>query len=169
MVDSDEKRLYTGLEVISLVLNVQKDQSLDDDYMDLRYRQLTPTIDQILTLCKGGAQMLVGEREGRKYNIDVNDVYYIEWVDNHSCICTSKDVYTTAQTLTQLQQQLDSMGFIRISKPMLVNVYKVKWISSGLNMKLMAELLNGERVAINRHYRGDLLNAIYVLGKEAIQ
>lgn len=150
-----------------MILNVKKDPNLDNDYLDLQYRQLTPTISQILLLSKEGVPMLQGEKDGNKHNIDINDVLYIEWVDNRSCICTSNEVYTTPQTLVQLEQQLDSGSFIRISKPVLVNVYKVKWVSSGLNMKLMAELVNGERVVISRRYRDDLLNAIYTLGKDA--
>ncbi len=148
-------------------LHTQKDPSLDDDYMDLKYRQLTPAIDQILELCKGGVNVLLGKQEDKTYNIDINDIFYVEWVDNHSCICTAKEVYTSPQTLLQLEQLLSQKGFVRISKPMLVNVYRVKWISSGLNMKLVAELMNGERVGISRHYRDDLLDAIYKLGKES--
>ena len=152
-----------------MILSIKKDPCLDDDYLDLQYRQLTPAINQILEICKEGVQVLFGEQDGKRYNVDINDVLYIEWVDNRSCICTSKDIYTTPQTLVQLEQQLVSNGFLRISKPILVNVYKIKWISSGLNMKLLAELINGERVGISRHYRDDLLNAIYKLGKEANQ
>ena len=152
-----------------MILHTKKEPQLDEDYIDIRYREITPTINQIMELCKEGVRMISGEQDGKRFNIDINDVLYIEWVDNRSCICTSEDVFTTSQTLAQLQQQLDADIFIRVSKPILVNIYKIKWISSGLNMKLLAELINEERVAISRHYRDDLLNAVYALGKQAIR
>lgn len=148
-----------------MIFNIKKDPSLKDDCLDLQYRQLTPVIEQIMAICRNGTQILFGDHKGKQYNIDVNDVFYIEWVDNHACICTAKEVYTIQETLTQLEEMLDKDCFIRVSKPMLVNVYKVNWVSSGLNMKLTAELINGERIEISRHYRDDLLNAIDRLGR----
>ena len=149
-----------------MILKINKDPFLDDDYLDLQYRQLTPTIEQVISICKEGTQAVMGEQEGKQFSIDVNEIFYIEWVDKRSCICTASEVYTTPLTLSQLEQQLEQKGFVRISKPILVNVYKVKWVSSGLNMKLAAQLVNGENVGISRHYRDGLLNAIYSLGKE---
>jgi len=149
-----------------MILRINKEPSLDDDCVDVHYRELTPAIKQILSICKEGTQMLRAEQNGKVFNIDTNDIFYIEWIDNRSCICASKEIYSTPQTLSQLDQLLDSKSFVRVSKPMIVNVYKVKWVSSGFNMKLSAELINGERIEISRHYRDQLLDAIYGLGKE---
>ena len=145
---------------------ISKDEALEDDYVDVKYRELNTTINQIIELCTEGRQTLVGEFEGKKYQIDINDILYVESVDGHSCILTDKMVFTSPQTLMRLEELLCGKDFVRISKPMIVNIRKVKWISSILNMKLMAELSNGERVVINRHYREDMLSAIFKLGKE---
>ena len=148
-------------------LYTKKDSSLDDDYLTLQYRQITPAINQILEICRQGTQLLLVEQNDRKLNIEISDIYYIEWVDDRSCICTEKEIYTTPQTLSQLENLLDSNIFFRVSKPILLNVYMIKWISSGLNMRLLAELINGERITISRHYRSALLTAIENLGKES--
>jgi len=145
---------------------INKDTSLDDDYVDVRYRELHSTITQIMELCNEGQHTIVGDFEGQKHQIDISDILYIEWVDNHSCICTEKMIFTSALTIMRMEELLCAKGFVRISKPMIVNIRKVKWVSSILNMKLMAELVNGERVIINRHYREDMLKAIFKMGKE---
>ena len=150
-----------------MILSINKIPSLDNDYVDVKYRELTSPISQIIEICNQGSQTVVGEKDEKRYPIDVNDILYIEWVDGRSCICTAKDVYTSSQTLAQMEQYLSGKGFIRVSKPMLVNVRKIKWVSSMLNMKLMAELTNGERVTVSRHYRENMLSKIYELGKEA--
>lgn len=147
-------------------LTINKNPSSEDDYVDIQYRELTAPINQIVEICSQSNQIIIGELDNKKYPIDVSDVLFIEWVDGRTCVCTADNVYTSSQTLSQLEQSLSGKYFIRISKPMLVNVRKVKWISSMLNMKLMAELTNGERISVSRHYRNDLLSKIYEMGKE---
>lgn len=147
-------------------VTINKNPALDDDYINVKYRELNSAVSRIIEICKEGKQTMLVAWEDRKYQIDVNDIFYIEWVDGHSCICTEENVYTSPQTLAQIAEQLNSKEFIRISKPMVVNIRKVKWISSVMNMKLMAKLTNGERVVISRHYREDMLKAIFAMGKE---
>lgn len=149
-----------------MVLTMSKEQSLNDDYIDIKYRELTSPIKMIIDICNHDSQTIVGEINEKKYPIDVNDILYIEWVDGRSCICTADNVYTTTQTISQLEQYLAGKGFIRASKPMIVNIYKVKWISGMMNMKLTAELTNGEKIAVSRHYRNNILNRIYEMGRE---
>jgi len=103
---------------------------------------------------------LLCEKDDSTYKVDVNDILYIEWVDNRSCIYTRDDVYTIASSLTQLEELLNSKHFIRISKMALVNIYKIKSVSNGLNFRLIAQMMNAEKITINRHYRGALLSAI---------
>jgi DNA-binding LytR/AlgR family response regulator len=62
---------------------------------------------------------------------------------------------------------LKGRHFIRISKTMLANIYKIKSVSNGLNFRLTAEMLNDEKLIISRHYRGALLTAVHALAKEA--
>lgn len=146
-------------------LTSSKNPSLDDDFVDIQYRELTAPIQQIIELCSQSSQTLLGELDEKTYPIDISDILYIEWVDGRSCICTADAVYTSAQSLSQLEQRLRERAFVRVSKPMLVNIHKVKWLSSMLNMKLMAELTNGEKVAVSRHYRNHLLHKIHEMGK----
>lgn len=167
MVDLRDKSYYTGFEVgDTMKLTVKKEPLLEDDYVDIRYRELTTSINQIIEICNQSSQMLLGEMDNKKHPIDISDILYIEWVDGRACICTADNVFTSVQTLSQLEQSLSDKYFVRVSKPMLLNICKVKWVSSMLNMKLMAELTNGERVSISRHYRNDMLNKIYEMGRE---
>ena len=149
---------------MKLVLN--KDPFLDEDTVNIRYKELTAPITQIIEICNQSSPILIGEADEKKYPIDICNILYIESVDGRTCICTTDNVYASNETLSQLEQTLHDKYFVRISKPMLVNVRKVRWISSTINMKLTAELINGERVSISRHYRYNMLNKIYEMGKE---
>jgi len=150
-----------------LKLTARKNTQLDDDYIDVQYRELTPTINKIFEICNESESVLLCEKDEAVYRVDVNDILYLEWVDNKSCIYTKDEVFTISSSLSQLEESLNDRHFIRISKMAIVNIYKIKSVSNGLNFRLNAEMINGERIVITRHYRGALLEAINDLAKEA--
>ena len=147
-------------------LTANKDKSLDDDYIDVKYRELTPAIQQIFQIAESDSFHLLAEKEEATHRVDVHDILYIEHVDNKCFLYTEEEVYHMGVTLSQLENSLKDWDFIRISKMALVNTYKIKSISSGLNYRLTAVMVNGEKVTISRHYRGKLLDAIHALAKE---
>jgi len=149
-------------------LTAHRDTHLDDDYVDVRYRELTPEIHQIFRICENTGAVLLCEKEGAEHKVDINDVLYIEWVDSRCCVYTTIDVFTMPIPLKQLEEALEARHFVRISRNALVNVYKVKSVSNGLNFRQTAEMVNGEKIVISRHYRGALSAAIAFLAKELV-
>lgn len=147
-------------------LTARKDTTLDDDYVDVRYRELTPTIHQIFRLCEDTGFVLLCEKDNATFRVDVNDVLYVEWVDRKSCVYTKNDIFIIPTPLSQLEESLTAQHFIRISKSMLINIFKIKSISSRLHYRLTAEMSNGEKVIISRHYRSALEEAVNELAKE---
>ena len=150
-------------------LTTRKDVNLDDDYVDVKYRELNPTIHQIFQLCEDTSSVLLCEKDGSTHRVDTNDVLYIEWVNRKSCVYTKDEVFTMPTSLSRLEEALIQKHFIRISRMALLNIYKVKSISNGLNFRLTAEMVNGEKIVINRSYRGALLEAIQEAAKEIIE
>jgi len=147
-------------------LTARKDESLDNDYVEVRYRELTPAIHQIFQICDNAGSVLLCKKDETTHKIDVSDVLYIETVDRRSCVYTKDDVFITTTSLSQLEEVLAERHFIRISKMMLVNIFKIKSISSRLHYRLTAEMSNGEKIIVSRHYRGILEEAILELAKE---
>lgn len=147
-------------------LTTQKDETLDNDYIDIKYRTLTPAIQQIFQICENASSILLCEKDQETYQVDVHDILYIEWVDNQSCVYTKGDVFTIPTALYQLEEALAPWCFIRVSKMTLVNIYKIDSIANGLNFRLTVKMANGEKVIVNRSYRSKLLTSINQLAKE---
>lgn len=147
-------------------LTKHKDEQLDNDYIDVKYRELTPVIHQIFQICEESSSVLLCEKNDITFKVDVNDILYIEWVDSKSCVYTKDDVYTMPSALSQLEALLNAQHFVRISKMALVNIFKIKSVSNGLHFRLTAEMINGEKIVISRHYRSAMLDAINALTKE---
>jgi len=146
-------------------LTARKDVTLDNDYVDVRYRELTPTIHQIFQLCEDIGSVLLCEKDDATHKVDVNDILYIETIDRKSCVYTDNDVFFISSSLSQLEESLNSQHFIRVSRMTLVNIYNVKSVSNGLNLRRTAEMTNGEKITINRHYRFTLSEAIEKLAE----
>ncbi|MCL2204281.1 MAG: LytTR family transcriptional regulator [Defluviitaleaceae bacterium] len=147
-------------------LTAQKDVSLDNDYVDVRYRELTPVIHQIFQLCEETGSVLLCKKEGATYKIDVNDVLYIESVDRKSCVYTKDDVFHLPTPLKQLEESLAGQQFVRVSKMALLNIYKINSVANGLHFRMTAEMSNSEKIVVGRRYREDLIEAISELAKE---
>ena len=147
-------------------LFARKDVTLDDDYVEVRYRELTPAIHQIFQLCEESGSVLLCEKDGITHKVDVNDVLYIEAVDRKSCVYTKDEVFIMPTPLKQLEETLTAQHFIRISKMALLNIFKIKSAANGLHFRMTIEMTNGEKIVVGRRYREELIEAINELAKE---
>ncbi|MEK5038603.1 LytTR family DNA-binding domain-containing protein [Sporosarcina sp. FSL K6-3457] len=95
---------------------------------------------------------LIGTREGRTYSLLVDDLYYIETIDNQTFIYTEIEVYACDLKLYEIEQKLSETHFIRVSKNLIVNTTHIDNVRALLNGKFEASLTNREKVIVNRHY-----------------
>lgn len=146
-------------------LTTTKDITLDNDYVDIKYRELTPNIHQIIQLCEGGGSVLLCEKDGATYRVDTDDILYIEWVDNRCCIYTKAEVYFIPTSLKQLEENLPK-HFVRVSKMAALNLYKIQSVANSIHFKMNAQMTNGEKIIVGRRYRENLVDAINTLAKE---
>ena len=80
------------------------------------------------------------------------DICYIESVDGRTFLYTKDGVYETSYRLYELEEMLKTKHFLRISKPMLVNLMKIQSIQPAFNGRFTAVLSSGERIVISRSY-----------------
>ena len=105
--------------IIRLTVNESK------NYNEVEITINCPQIDnQLERLIKQINQLnitLTGTKDGRTYSLFVENVYYIESIDNHSFLYNEKDVYKSDLKLYEIEQLLTGTHFIRISKNLIVN------------------------------------------------
>lgn len=114
-------------------------------YMDERLQKLADYIRQF-------SFSLEGESDGKLYQIPVEQIFYMETVDNKTFLYSCEHTYSCKQTLSALEEKLRNMTFVRISKSCLLNVSYLKCVSPYINHRLKAELQNGEQLIISRNY-----------------
>ena len=94
---------------------------------------------------------LTGEKDGQTYVLEEDAVLYIDTVDRDTFLYTADGVYESHLRLYELERQLASRDFLRVSKSAIVNFGQVKSLRPDFGGRLLLTMSNGEVVA-NRQY-----------------
>ncbi|NLG03034.1 MAG: LytTR family transcriptional regulator [Clostridia bacterium] len=121
--------------------------------VDIYYSEMTPAIKQIVTIAKDDKPVLYGTCEDEKVLLDIKEICYFDTVDRRTFAYTGEHVYQVAKSLSILEEELRTYGFIRINKANLVNIYMIRKIKPEANMRISAVLKTGEKLQINRAYK----------------
>jgi len=124
----------------------------DVELVLIRCRAVTEEVREIADFVRSRQGSLTGTSEEKRYEVPVSDVSYIESVDGKTFLYTNERVYETSYRLYELEELLKTKHFLRISKPMLVNLMKIRSIQPAFNGRFSATLASGEKIVISRSY-----------------
>lgn len=99
---------------------------------------------------------LAGYIEERVSQVPLQDIFFVEAVDNKVFAYTEKKVYEIKCKLREFEMLYESKRFFRCSKSFIVNLYKIDYVRPILNGRFSAMLFNGEEVIISRQYVPEL-------------
>ena len=105
-----------------------------------------------ITEIKEGQKKLIGIKDGKHYLIAPVDVYYFESVENKVFIYLKTSVYESKLRLYELEELLEDVGFVRVTKSTILNLAKIKSFSAVFYGKFEVTMENGERTMISRQY-----------------
>lgn len=126
---------------------------LKEDHVDVYYRKATPRIQEILAYLRKHEDQLYGMKEDRKIAFSIHDVFYFESVDKRTFAYLQDDILRMDLRLQELEELFHDAGFIRVNKSTILNIYKIKELTSDFNMRIVAILENEEKIQINRSYK----------------
>lgn len=92
---------------------------------------------------------------GETVMLGTDMIYYTESIDKKTYVYTKEKCYGSRLRLYELEETL-SANFFRCSKSLIINIRKIRSVKSELNGRMIAELLNGEKLMISRSYVKDL-------------
>lgn len=112
---------------------------------------LTDKVSRVIDILKNPADLTVYE-DNRALLLSVSAIFYIESVDLKTFVYAEDQVYLSKSKLYELEEQLASGDFLRISKQIIVNLRKIKSVSPCGGGRFEAEMVNSEKVIISRLY-----------------
>ena len=123
----------------------EKEQAL------IRAVEKTADILSAMDLLENGSGGVAVTKDRNTFFCRLTQIYYIESVDKRTYVYTRDDCYESRDRLYELEEKLGPW-VIRISKAMIVNLRKIRNVSAEPGGRMVAVLLNGERVIISRSY-----------------
>lgn len=136
--------------IIRLIINESKNYT--DVEIIINCPQVDNQVEKIINQINQHNITLTGKVDDRIFSLRIDEVYYIESIDNQTFLYAEKEVYQTDLKLYEIDQLLKDTHFIRISKNLIVNTECVESVRALLNGRFEALLSNGEKVIVNRHY-----------------
>lgn len=135
------KLLCTKEKLDEFILAVKNDELVFSDDADLVLMEETVQKEYLLV-----------KQEEDLLPISVNDIIYIESLQNQTLVHTDKEIFVSKEALYQLEGELRKSGFLRVHRSFLVNRRKIERIRSAFNMKLILVMSNQDKVEVSRSY-----------------
>lgn len=118
--------------------------------------EVNDDVKSIVSFIKATGATLAGYIEERASQIPLQDIFFVEAVDNRVFAYTAKKVYELKCKLYEFEMLYENRRFFRCSKSFVINLMKVDSVRPFLNGRFSATLFNGEEVIISRQYVPEL-------------
>lgn len=142
---------------------IEKSDSVGETEIIVRCRNVDQKLAEVIAnLSLADESTIAGEDGGETFFIHLNEIYYFESVEGRMFFYTKDKSYECATRLYLLEERLENTMFTRISKTTIANLRKFRSIQAGDNSRLVASLMNGEKVIVSRQYVKDIKNKLGV-------
>ena len=141
---------------------IDQDKSITETEIHIKCSQINEQIEKIISEISLMDSKIVGYIDDETFFVPVNEILYFETVDSKSFFYTKEEFYRCKSTLVSLEEQLNNTCFQRVSKTVIVNLKKLISIKKSSNSKLIATLINGEKIVISRKYVNEIKRKLEV-------
>jgi DNA-binding LytR/AlgR family response regulator len=139
-----------------MLLNLEHRKTHKDIEVSIIYPEKNKTFERLVSFINSLSVKIEGYTEDSIKQINAPDIYYVESEDKIAVIFCEKGYYRTKYRLYQINEKLNGLGFVQISKYCLININKLDKVIPLSNKRMEAILKNGKRVFITRKYLNDI-------------
>lgn len=133
-------------------LTVQETPDCQEIEVLITCREISPHVERIVRQIRLTDTAITARRDGEAFKVYLDDIYYFDTTDNKTFVYMQKDVYQCDKRLYELEQELQSTSFLRVSKKCLLNTAVVESVKAQFSGRMQATLTNGEQVLVSKHY-----------------
>ena len=118
--------------------------------VEIHCREVTSETERLERYISRFDERLQATSEGNTYNVQIDEILYIESVEKKTFLYTTGHVLQTEKRLYELEELLDEKTFFRASKSVIVNLNKITKLKPEVTRNILATLTNGEVIVISR-------------------
>ena len=148
----------------AMKIHIEQDDSFTEPEITIKCNAVDPNLDRLISSIRLFANTISGKKDNATYFISLSDVFYFETTDNKMFFYTADDVYETNLKLYEVEERFSNTSFVRVSKSFIVNLRKVASIQTETNGRLIAQLVNREKIVISRQYVAQIREKLGVGG-----
>lgn len=141
----EEGRLFMKITINEL-------ETLEDIEIIVNCKRVDENLLKMIAAIRAFDRKITGNKEGKLFVLDVDEIYYFESVDKKTFMYMDKDVYENTMRLYELEEKFSNSDFFRASKSTIINLSKVKVITPVFGGKLEVVLENDEKLMVSRQY-----------------
>lgn len=138
---------------------------LKQNRIDFYYSRMDQETEDMIEILDSYNKAILGKNNQETKLLQPSDIYYCEMVDRKCYSYLKESVWQVDHSLQMMLDQYSQLGFVRISKSMVINVYKIDRLKSDINMRVNIILQNGETAVLNRTYRNQFYKYLEKLRK----
>ena len=143
--------------IIMIKINISVIDESDEEKINiLCHENHKDMMQKIARQFADGSHKITCRKEGKTYQIRMDDVYYIETVDEHLFIYCEDEVYENKMRLYEAEELCRDTLFFKASKSMLINIKKIDNMKPSLSGRFELTMINGEKLLVSRKYVRDL-------------
>lgn len=136
-------------------VKVEVIEELEEPEITIRCSNNNDQIKAIVDYLESIKVTLIGKKDGEKFVLNLQDIYYFESVENRTFAYVEKDVYEVNFRIYELVEMYKNTTFIQVSKACIVNIKYIKKITTLVNGRILAVLENDEKMIITRVYANE--------------
>ena len=138
-----------------MYLKLIENQRMEDITVTIEYKEKDEQVNKLIDFLEHLDEMehcFNASAGGKIYNINANDILYVESVDRKTFGYTADEVYELGCKLYEIEERYKQFDYIRISKSGIVNWKKIHSLKPEFGGKILATMENKEKLYISRQY-----------------
>ena len=118
--------------------------------------KMSNEINDIISRISAVGLTVAGKKEEETFLIPIEEILYFESVDGKIFFYTENEIYEAMVKLYKIEESLKNLQFSRISKTVIANLDKLLSIKKAENSRLVATLVNQEKLVVSRQYVSEI-------------
>ena len=137
-------------------VTIIEDPTVKETEISIVCSKMTSELNDIISQISAVGLTFAGKKEGEIFFIPIKDIFYFESVDGSIFFYTENQTYEATAKLYKIEESLQHLQFARISKTVIANLDQMLSIKKSENSRLVATLVNKEKLIVSRQYVSEI-------------
>lgn len=133
-------------------VTIVEDPNINETEISIVCTEMTDELNNILANIAAAELTFTGKKGKETFFVPIKDIFYFESVDGSVFFYTDNETYEATTKLYKIEENLKNVRFSRISKTTIANLDKLVSIRRVEGSRLVATLVNKEKLVVSRQY-----------------